>query len=285
MAKGRTFRYCYGKAAYELVAVGKVLTYAKLLKPESYPSFLSFTIGYLVALPVTAYVEHISTLFLIFVSFSVLLYPGIYLINDLIDLSRDCRHPTKRYRPLASGIIGPIEGRLFLIALILLGLVLGYFISAEVLFFELVFLFWNLFYTLVAKNIPYLDLFWVMSTHPLRVVFAICVFGQLEAKQWPFLVAAGLVHLGFNSLKRHEELVDVELPCTIRPVLKWYSREFLLYTAIFCCLALPTLFFWAHSLLAFSVVAYCSAYYLTLLLTYFRGPRLVKRLSSYVLTN
>ena len=42
-------------------------------------------------------------LFALYVSFNVLLYSGLYAINDLADRESDARHPLKRRRPIPSG--------------------------------------------------------------------------------------------------------------------------------------------------------------------------------------
>ena len=41
---------------------------------------------------------------LAFVIFSIL-SSGIYIVNDILDIQRDHKHPTKRLRPIASGIL------------------------------------------------------------------------------------------------------------------------------------------------------------------------------------
>src|SRR5262245_7799241 len=35
---------------------------------------------------------------------------GAYVLNDLLDLEADRRHPTKRHRPFASGLLSPALG-------------------------------------------------------------------------------------------------------------------------------------------------------------------------------
>src|SRR5687768_8109314 len=47
---------------------------------------------------------------------------AIYLINDLKDVDADRHHPTKRFRPIAAGLVAP--GFAFAVALVLLTLAL-----------------------------------------------------------------------------------------------------------------------------------------------------------------
>jgi len=54
-----------------------------------------------------------------------LLSSAVYAGNDLVDIERDRRHPTKRQRPLASGAVKPATALLFAATLCLVGLALG----------------------------------------------------------------------------------------------------------------------------------------------------------------
>jgi 4-hydroxybenzoate polyprenyltransferase len=51
---------------------------------------------------------------------------GGYIINDLIDVEADRRHPQKRLRPFASGELSPLMGTLFAPALLAAGIGLGF---------------------------------------------------------------------------------------------------------------------------------------------------------------
>ena len=37
---------------------------------------------------------------------------GIYLVNDAMDVEADRAHPTKRFRPIAAGVLYPVTGML-----------------------------------------------------------------------------------------------------------------------------------------------------------------------------
>src|SRR5262249_39347906 len=62
--------------------------------------------------------ETLSAALLAFVAFG-LAASGLYLINDLLDLSSDRRHPRKRNRPFASGTL-PLAGGFVVAPLLLL---------------------------------------------------------------------------------------------------------------------------------------------------------------------
>ena len=82
-----------------LTAMGTLLA---LLKPRYHASFLTVAIAALLFAP------HIDaplagSLAVLYLSFNVLLYGGIYTFNDIADRAADARHPRKRTRPIASG--------------------------------------------------------------------------------------------------------------------------------------------------------------------------------------
>jgi len=263
--------------------MNRIRKYLRLAKPESYGTFFDFIVGYLIALPVSAYVGHLGTLLLIFVSFTVLVYPGIYIINDLIDLPRDRQHPVKKYRPIASGEIKRGVALLAVTAFLLLGFVLGFLISPTVLLFEILFVVINLLYSSLLKHIPYVDLFASTVTHPLRTIFAICVFGCIGVQYWTVLVSIACMWLVFNSLKRHRELTEVGT--SLRASLRGYSKRSLIYITISCCLILLMLFFWCDSLILLLVVGVASAFSLALLLGYTKGRGRIEKILHYMLNN
>ena len=47
----------------------------------------------------------VARLAVLYVSFNVLFYSGIYIFNDVADARADAAHPCKRERPVASGRI------------------------------------------------------------------------------------------------------------------------------------------------------------------------------------
>src|SRR6185295_13727278 len=95
---------------------------------------------------------------------------GAYVLNDLLDLDADRQHPTKRYRPLASGELSlPCGMVLFPLLLLgglvvawqlsgpLAGLLAGYFIATSV-------------YSLQLKRVPLLDVLILAGLYTVRII-------------------------------------------------------------------------------------------------------------------
>lgn len=257
--------------------------FLQLTKASRSVTFLDFVVGYLIALPVTDYVSHLPMLVAIFVAFAIFLYSGLYILNDLIDLREDRRHPIKRERPLASGKIQPTSAGAIAILLIVVGLALGYSIGPVVLAFEAGFVFINLLYSVVLKRIPFLDLFGNTVTHPMRTIFAICVFGQLEPQHWPIISGISIIWLLFTTQKRYKELIEKRSPLPVP--LSRYSRGGLLTLMIIGCPVLLSLIFFAASGLDVALIATGSVIYLIVLIGFTVPKGRVRRLLDYIHTH
>jgi 4-hydroxybenzoate polyprenyltransferase len=149
-----------------------------------------------------------------------------YVINDIFDMKNDRLHPTKRFRPIASGAlpypIALLEGLMLAIAALV--------VSAPLnpLFFLLVvvYIILQLFYSLVLKNIAVLDILIIATGFIIRVyagAFAI----NAHLSVW-FLLCVISVALFLASGKRRAELNIVEDTNSLtRKTMKFYKTELL----------------------------------------------------------
>jgi 4-hydroxybenzoate polyprenyltransferase len=80
-----------------------------------------------------------------------------YVLNDLLDAELDRFHPTKRFRPLASGALTPTEGGAVLVAVAALGLGLSLALGADVAALNASYLALQYAYSRVLKRIVVLD--------------------------------------------------------------------------------------------------------------------------------
>ena len=77
-------------------------TLTTLIKPRYHASFLTVVIAALLFAP-RIDAALLASLAVLYLSFNVLLYGGIYTFNDIADRAADASHPNKRTRPVASG--------------------------------------------------------------------------------------------------------------------------------------------------------------------------------------
>ncbi|HEU4389951.1 MAG TPA: UbiA family prenyltransferase [Blastocatellia bacterium] len=160
------------------------------------------------------------TLPLVYLSFNVLLYGGIYTINAIADRESDARHPRKRNRPLPSGSISLNSAMTWMSLLIASGLASGFVLfGIDVFYIYVVAIGLNLLYSYVARQIPYLELVVNASTHPLRFVLGT----SLVNCRAPLLLLAAifLLALGIASARRRVE--KSEPGWEARNTLKCYS--------------------------------------------------------------
>jgi 4-hydroxybenzoate polyprenyltransferase len=130
----------------------------------------------------------------------------LYIINDLLDLTSDRRHPRKRMRPLASGALSiPIAVGLAVI-LVLFGLGLGWLSGTIVIL--LTYAVSSLSYSLVLKCFPLVDVFVLAGLYTLRVLGGGVASGH-PATLW-LLAFAGFTFLSLAMVKRAGELLSIE---------------------------------------------------------------------------
>jgi len=127
---------------------------------------------------------------------------GIYLINDLSDLSSDRRHPRKRYRPLASGALPILGGAALAPTLLAVGVALG--TAAGGLSVILTYIALSLGYSLKLKEMPLVDVFILAALYTIRLVGG-GIATEHVLTLW-LLAFSGFVFLSLALVKRVEEL-------------------------------------------------------------------------------
>jgi decaprenyl-phosphate phosphoribosyltransferase len=151
---------------------------------------------------------------------------AVYLVNDSIDVEEDRRHPRKRFRPIAAGIVPRplaigLAAVLFAVALVA-GAMLTRPALAGVLASYVVI---QLAYCVLLKNQPVIDLAVVASGFLLRGIAGGVAAGLLLS-QW-FLLVAAFGSLFMVAGKRYSELVVVGDAAETRKTLQEYSASYL----------------------------------------------------------
>lgn len=98
---------------------------------------------------------------------------AIYLVNDVLDVESDRRHPTKRLRPIAAGDVTVPQALVTSAVCVLASLALGFASSTEVGSVALVvgaYMTMNLLYSLRLKHVVLVDVFCIASGFLLRVI-------------------------------------------------------------------------------------------------------------------
>jgi 4-hydroxybenzoate polyprenyltransferase len=131
---------------------------------------------------------------------------AVYLLNDLVDREKDRQHPTKRFRPLASGELAPRIAvtaiAVFVVAAFIFALWLGpgfALVIAAYLLLNVVYSFW-------LKHVVLVDVFLVAAFHLLRVVAGVVVIQAARFSPWLYICIT-LLALFIAIGRRRQELV------------------------------------------------------------------------------
>ncbi len=143
-----------------------------------------------------------------FVSFG-LCASSVYILNDLLDLADDRRHPRKRRRPFASGVL-PLSTGLLMVPLLLgLSIVVGLLLPRSFLLMLGIYYGLTLAYSLRLKRIVILDVIILAGLFTVRMLA-----GSAAVAIWPSSWLLALSMFLFTSLalvKRYAELVTMRM--------------------------------------------------------------------------
>ena len=146
----------------------------------------------------------------------------VYILNDIIDLNNDKKHPIKKSRPLASNKISIKESIYILISLVFVGLIFLNF-QKTIFIHILIYLVTSCIYILFLKKIPFLELLILSSLYLIRIDTGSLVI-NVESTHLMLLTTL-IISIFFILLKRIGELnllKDNEFIQT-RSVLNFYN--------------------------------------------------------------
>jgi decaprenyl-phosphate phosphoribosyltransferase len=151
---------------------------------------------------------------------------AVYLVNDTIDVEEDRRHPRKRFRPIAAGVVPRWLAVVLAAVLLTIALVAAVTLTRPALAWVLAsYVVIQLAYCVFLKNQPVIDLGVVASGFLLRGIAGGVAAGLLLS-QW-FLLVAAFGSLFMVAGKRYSELVLVGDAAATRKTLKEYSASYL----------------------------------------------------------
>ena len=133
-----------------------------------------------------------------------LLSSAVYLINDLGDIEADRAHPTKRFRPLASGRLSPRVAIVATILFIAVTLPAAFWLDWRFGVISLVYLVLQIAYTYVLKNIVLIDVFCIAAGFVLRVAAGVVLVQARNFSPWLYLTVTLLALFIAVGKRRHE---------------------------------------------------------------------------------
>jgi decaprenyl-phosphate phosphoribosyltransferase len=160
---------------------------------------------------------------------------AIYVVNDLLDVDADRLHPTKRFRPIAAGLMSPSTGWVLALALAIVAFGLAT-ATAEWDFVGVlaVYVVITLAYSAWLKHVAILDLVIVASGFLLRAIGGAVVV-DVVVSSW-FLIVTSFGSLFVVTGKRLAELEELgDDAADVRPTLDHYTVPFLRFVMGVAC--------------------------------------------------
>lgn len=171
------------------------------------------------------YREVLVKVLLAFVVFS-LAASAVYLVNDSRDVEADRAHPTKRYRPIAAGVVP--EWLAYTLAMVLAAgsLVISWVVTPNLALVMAIYIGIQLAYCFGLKHQPVIDICIVSSGFLIRAI-AGGVAADVPLSQW-FLLMMAFGSLFMAAGKRYAELQLTERTgAKIRKSLESYTSSYL----------------------------------------------------------
>jgi 4-hydroxybenzoate polyprenyltransferase len=197
-----------------------------------------------------------------------------YVINEVLDAPSDLSHPLKRARPLPSGQVSIPLAYLQWIALMVIGVGLGFMVSKPFGYTALALWIMGCVYNippLRSKHVPYIDVLSESVNNPLRMLAGWYKAGTVAVAPASLLISYCMVGCYVMAIKRYAEFRDISDPAraaAYRKSLAYYTLERVMVSILFYGSA-AMLFFSAfimryrlELILSFPLVALVMAIYL-----------------------
>lgn len=181
----------------------------------------------------------------------------VYIINDIRDVEKDRKHPTKCKRPIAAGTISTSRAWGLAIVLLLIAVVCNWrvFHVTSTLLLAL-YLVLNLAYSFGLKNVPIVDVTILVAGFLIRILYGAFVT-EITISNWLYLTVIALAFY-FALGKRRNELKQIGDGET-RQVLRAYPFNFL-DKNMGMCLTLANVFYALWSMDEKTMSFYNNAY-------------------------
>ncbi len=168
-----------------------------------------------------------------------LLASAVYLANDAVDIERDRRHPLKRRRPVAAGLVTRREALAAAGAAAAAGLALSAAVARPLLEVAAAYLALQTAYSLALKRIPLLDVGAIAAGFVLRALAGARAI-DVPISRWLLLCAFLLALFLALCKRRHELTLARQAGAGSRPVLARYrpwAIDLLIALAAAACVA------------------------------------------------
>jgi len=194
----------------------------KLLRPHQYiknifvfaPLLFSFKFN------ISNFIETLYA----FILFSIIA-SSIYIFNDYMDIEEDKKHPTKKYRPLASGKLSKNTAKFLFFTLSIIALTVAFAINTYLFFVLLIYFILNIAYSVKLKHISIVDVFIIAIGFVLRLFAGNSVL-DASLSMW-IIIMTFLLALFLAFAKRRDDVILSLKGRETRKNIDGYNLEFI----------------------------------------------------------
>lgn len=194
----------------------------KLLRIHQYIKNLFIFMPLIFSFSYTSAQNNINSL-VAFVLFS-LMASAIYILNDLLDVEEDKKHPTKRFRPIASQKVSKNRAKLLILTLSAFTLTASFLFNVQLFLVLLAYFVLNILYSFRLKHISILDIFIIATGFVLRLFAGSAVTG-ISLSMWIILMTFLLAIFLALAKRRDDVLLSLKGKET-RKNIDGYNLEF-----------------------------------------------------------
>ena len=156
-----------------------------------------------------------------------LISSSVYILNDLVDIESDRRHPRKRLRPLPSGQLNPSLAKAAMVVLAAVGILGTGLLDPLVALTLGAYLVLNTAYSFYLKKLVIIDVMMIAVFFVLRIVAGTVAVDVSAFSPWLYICVSLLaLFIGFGK-RRHEIILLKEGASGHRSSLKQYNLPFL----------------------------------------------------------
>lgn len=138
-----------------------------------------------------------------------MLASAIYIINDIEDLESDRRHPNKKFRPIASGVLPINIARVIALLLVAVSIPSAYLLSPAFALICGIYFILNYTYSKWIKHIPIIDVIMLASFYVLRVAAGVVLVQVDSFSPWLYVVTTLLaLFIGFGKRRAEINLLE-----------------------------------------------------------------------------
>lgn len=201
--------------------ISKTVNFLKLMRPHQWiknlfvgaPLFFSFEFSF----------DAVTNTFLGFICFS-LAASTIYTLNDLVDIKEDQEHPTKKFRPLASGLVSKNQAIKLILILLITSLLLSSLLTSNFFIILIIYFILNLGYSFGLKHISLIYISIIAIGFVLRVL-AGAVLIETPPSMW-IIISTFVLSLFLALAKRRDDCILASAGKKVRKNIDGYNLEF-----------------------------------------------------------